>query len=59
MGSVLPLVVDLALGEEGFVLVVYDLVSFAFSEGVVYIFDGFEPELSGVSGEIEVQLLGF
>ena len=40
-------------------LVVYNLVSFAFGKGVVNIFDGLEPELTGVSGEIEVELLCF
>ena len=59
MGRIIPLVVYLAFGENGFVFVVDDLVGFAFGEGVIDIFDGLEPELAGISGEIEVQLLGF
>ena len=40
-------------------LVVYNLVGLTFGEGVVNIFDGLEPELAGVSSEIEVELLCF
>ena len=48
---------NLAAGDDRLVLLVDDFVGLALSEEVVYIFDGLEPELAFVPGEVEVQLL--